>query len=127
MSAVREWDYLAARSMLCECAAGGECDDCRDHQQADAPRRSSHDKRLPCHPATAQRRGPVFGNDPRTAFIACTVFKRLLAWLRRQPPDIGGTNWALIGILVLVGIVLAIPLGIALRVRSRTAARWSNT
>jgi len=55
------------------------------------------------------------------------VFKRLLAWLRRQPPDIGGTNWALIGILVLVGIVLAIPLGIALRVRSRTAARWSNT
>src|SRR5205809_1070722 len=63
--------------------------------------------------------GPVFGNDPRTAFIACTVFKRLLAWLRRQPPDIGGTNWALIGILVLVGIVVAIPLGIALRVRSR--------
>jgi hypothetical protein len=47
------------------------------------------------------------------------VFKRLLAWLRRQPPAIGGTNWALIGILVLVGIVLAIPLGIALRVRSR--------
>jgi len=45
--------------------------------------------------------------------------KRLLAWLRRQPPDIGGTHWALIGILVLVGIVLAIPLGIALRVRSR--------
>jgi hypothetical protein len=47
------------------------------------------------------------------------VFKRLLAWLRRQLPDIGGTNWALIGTLVLVGIVLAIPLGIALRVRSR--------
>lgn len=32
---------------------------------------------------------------------------------------IGGTHWALIGILVLVGIVLAIRLGIALRVRSR--------
>jgi len=52
------------------------------------------------------------------------MFKRLLAWLRRQPPDIGGTHWALIGILVLVGIVLAILLGIALR---GTAARWSNT
>ena len=42
-----------------------------------------------------------------------------MAQNRRQPPDIGGTRWALIGILVLVGIVLAIPSGIALRVRSR--------
>jgi ABC-type proline/glycine betaine transport system permease subunit len=39
--------------------------------------------------------------------------------LRRQLTDFGGTHRALIGILVLVGIVLAIPLGIALRVRSR--------
>jgi hypothetical protein len=64
----------------------------------------------------------VFGNDSCTAFIGCTgtiTFKRLLAWLRRQPPGIGGTHWVLIGILVLLGIVLAIRLGIALRVRSR--------
>jgi hypothetical protein len=46
----------------------------------------------------------------------------------RQPPDIGGTHWALIGILVLVGIVLAIPFGIAQRACGRgTGARWSNT
>lgn len=38
---------------------------------------------------------------------------RLARPARRQRPDIGGTHWALIGILMLVGIVLGIPLGIA--------------
>ena len=64
----------------------------------------------------------MFGSDYRTALIGFTgtiTFKRLLAWLRRQPSGIGGTHRALFGILVLVGIVLAIRLGIALRVRSR--------